>query len=200
MKDGTACMEKDGRFFVLLPSGEPGEEYKLPPDPLALLPEVAFLSPLGLLGTPDLTGPQLSPSQVPKISWRRIAAPGRFFSLEPADSVAGQPDAVLTISSYNVMADVYSPPAAFPDHVPDLLPWMYRGPRVACELLGTACSSVRLASYTLGTDADVLALQELSVDAEKLHLRPLLARHGYQGIFLANPKKEGCALFWRTKT
>lgn len=40
MKDGTACREKDGRFFVLLPTGEPGVEYKLPPDPLEVLPEV----------------------------------------------------------------------------------------------------------------------------------------------------------------
>ena len=88
------------------------------------------------------------------------------------------------IASYNVMADVFSPPSQFPHLAPERVGWMYRGARIAGEILKV--------------NPTILCLQELGVDEEGAHIRPFLARSGYEGVYKPNAWKEGCAVFWQT--
>lgn len=81
------------------------------------------------------------------------------------------------------MADVFSPPEQFPRHAPERVGWLYRGPRIAAEIAQV--------------NPDILCMQELGVDEEGAHMRPLLASRGYEGVFKPNAWKEGCAVFWR---
>lgn len=96
---------------------------------------------------------------------------------------APPPSPILCIASYNVMADVFSPPKPFPRHTPEWVSWLYCGPCVAEEI-----AQVK---------PDILCMQELGVDEEGAHIRPLLASRGYHGVFKPNAWKEGCAVFWR---
>ena len=109
-----------------------------------------------------------------------------FLLVEHADRCSGPPLApeMYRIASYNVMADVFSPPSQFPHLAPERVGWMYRGPRIAGEIFKV--------------NPTILCLQELGVDEEGAHIRPFLARSGYEGVYKPNAWKEGCAVFWQT--
>jgi mRNA deadenylase 3'-5' endonuclease subunit Ccr4 len=80
------------------------------------------------------------------------------------------------------MADVFSPPEQFPRHAPDHLPWLYRGPRIVSEIAMV--------------NPDLLCVQELGVDAEGAHFRPVMTSLGYEGLYKPSAWKEGCAIYW----
>lgn len=128
-------------------------------------------------GTTSITLPQ----KVAPINWYRT-----FFLNHMRSHAIYQESpspSSFCVASYNVMADVFSPPSQFPTHNPAHVGWMHRGPRIAQEI-----ADVR---------ADLLCLQELGADPEGAHLRPLLTSRGYEYLYKPNAWREGCAVYWR---
>ena len=97
----------------------------------------------------------------------------------------------FTILTYNVLAEIYATPDAYPYCASWALPWNYRRRNILRELL----------SYR----ADVMCLQEVQADHFENFLEPELAKFNYAGVYKCKTrefmgqygKMDGCAIFYR---
>ena len=97
----------------------------------------------------------------------------------------------FTILTYNVLAEIYATPDAYPYCASWALPWNYRRRNILREL----------ASYR----ADVMCLQEVQADHFENYLEPELAKFNYAGVYKCKTrefmgqygKMDGCAIFYR---
>jgi len=97
----------------------------------------------------------------------------------------------FTMLTYNVLAEIYATPDAYPYCASWALPWNYRRRNILRELL----------SYR----ADVMCLQEVQADHFENFLEPELAKCNYAGIHKCKTrefmgqygKMDGCAIFYR---
>lgn len=97
----------------------------------------------------------------------------------------------FTMLSYNVLAEIYATPDAYPYCAPWALPWNFRRRNILRELVGY--------------QADVMCLQEVQADHFENFLEPELAKFGYAGLYKqktrefmgAYGKMDGCAVFYR---
>ncbi|KAL6771168.1 hypothetical protein ACKKBF_B34205 [Auxenochlorella protothecoides x Auxenochlorella symbiontica] len=98
----------------------------------------------------------------------------------------------FTLLTYNLLAELYAAPEAFPHCPAWALAWPYRAPNLLRELLAH--------------DADVLCLQEVQSDAFAGFWQPELARAGYAAIFKKKTAEmfsknsyvtDGCATFFK---
>jgi len=97
----------------------------------------------------------------------------------------------FTILTYNVLAEIYATPDAYPYCASWALPWNYRRRNILRELL----------SYR----ADVICLQEVQADHFESFLEPELAKCNYSGVYKCKTrefmgqygKMDGCAIFYR---
>lgn len=86
------------------------------------------------------------------------------------------------MATYNVMADIWSPPHNYPHLPPWAVGWAYRGRLIVKEM-----DSMK---------PDVLCMQELGREAERT-FTPQMAERGYAHVYMMNPSEEGCAIYWR---
>jgi CCR4-NOT transcription complex subunit 6 len=97
----------------------------------------------------------------------------------------------FTILTYNVLAEIYATPDAYPYCASWALPWNYRRRNILRELL----------SYR----SDVMCLQEVQADHFENFLEPELAKFNYAGVYKCKTreymgqygKMDGCAIFYR---
>ena len=97
----------------------------------------------------------------------------------------------FTILTYNVLAEIYATPDAYPYCASWALPWNYRRRNILREL----------ANYR----ADVMCLQEVQADHFENFLEPELAKYNYAGVYKCKTrefmgqygKMDGCAIFYR---
>jgi len=97
----------------------------------------------------------------------------------------------FTMLTYNVLAEIYATPDAYPYCAPWALPWNFRRRNLLRELV----------SYR----ADLMCLQEVQADHFENFLEPELAKFNYAGIYKCKTrefmgqygKMDGCAIFYR---
>jgi len=97
----------------------------------------------------------------------------------------------FTLLTYNVLAEIYATPDAYPYCSSWALPWNYRRINLLRELV----------SYR----SDVMCLQEVQADHFENFLEPELAKFNYAGLYKCKTrefmgqygKMDGCAIFYR---
>ena len=97
----------------------------------------------------------------------------------------------FTILTYNVLAEIYATPDAYPYCAPWALPWNFRRRSILRELV----------SYR----ADIMCLQEVQADHFENFFEPELAKFNYTGVYKCKTrefmgqygKMDGCAIFYR---
>jgi len=97
----------------------------------------------------------------------------------------------FTLLTYNLLAEIYATPDAYPYCAPWALPWNYRRRNILRELV----------SYR----ADLMCLQEVQADHFENFLEPELAKFNYTGVYKCKTrefmgqygKMDGCAIFYR---
>ncbi|PSC74002.1 Ccr4p [Micractinium conductrix] len=98
----------------------------------------------------------------------------------------------LTVVTYNILADKYATSGAHAYCPPQFLAWPYRKQRILQQVLDF--------------QADLLCLQEVERAFFEGELEPLLAEHGYEGLYASRPRRpvdppsvpeEGIGLLFR---
>ena len=97
----------------------------------------------------------------------------------------------FTLLTYNLLAEIYATPDAYPYCAAWALPWNFRRRNILREIL----------SYR----ADVMCLQEVQADHFENFLLPELDKYGYAGVYKCKTrefmgqygKMDGCAIFYR---
>jgi len=97
----------------------------------------------------------------------------------------------FTLLTYNLLAEIYATPDAYPYCAAWALPWNYRRRNILREIL----------NYR----ADIMCLQEVQADHFENFLLPELDKYSYSGVYKCKTrefmgqygKMDGCAIFYR---